>query len=807
MLRAVKPFKVKPRESRRIEALKKRFYEDKMYVDPQRALLVTQAYRETEGEPVIIRRAKTLSKILNNIDVVIMPYELVVGCQNGSSPRSANVFPEMATYWIEEELDEFETRPQDKFIVTDETKEALRSIFPYWKGKTLHDHIKTHMPADTYAQLNMENPAIFGWCAYQNGVGHICQDHERMIKTGFAELKKQVERQLLSLDLTQPENIEKENFLRAELIVCDAAIAFAKRYAARAREMAKQEKDEKRKKELEGIAEICEWVPEHPARTFHEAVQFVWFVELITQLETNGVSISPGSFDRYMYPYYKKDMDEGRETVDHVVDILGCFWIKLSEMVILYDKQTASFIANFSMGEHINLGGQLKNGMDATNEMSYLCLQAQMDVGLMQPNMSVRWHKNCKDEFLIEALRVVREKNAIPQIINDEIFIPSILNRGVPLEEARCYSGVGCDEISIPGKTAGLFTVPLSMAKLLELALNDGKCLITGVQMGPHSGDVSTFKSYEDILEAFRKQLEFYTAHAAVCLNSELLVHRKFMPVPFLSATVQGCIERGKDLHEGGTDYNWSSLMAMAGMANVGNSLAAIKQLVFEEKKLSLKEVMDACRVNFEGKEEVRQMLLNAPKYGNDIDYVDMITADALAMAYYEGQKYKDPRGGKLLRSIWPTYLTVTSHVQYGMHVGALPDGRLMKTSLNDSISPTQGSDYKGPTAAMNSVAKIDQTVATGGIIYNMKFSPDILKDEENLRQCAELIKAYFSKGGGQVQINVTSTQTLLDAQKAPEKHKDLMVRVTGYAALFVELSDDVQEDLITRTQFDEGLG
>lgn len=803
MSQKVKARKTRQRVSPRLEALKQRFYEDKMAVDTQRALLVTEAYRETEGEPIYIRRAKTLDKILRNLDVVIMPNELVVGCQNGSSPRSANVFPEMATYWIEEELDVFETRPQDKFIVTGKAKEELRAIFPYWKGKTLHDHMIRHMPREAHDLLMVPHPGMFGWCAYQNGIGHICQDHERMIKTGFKQIKEDVRRRLAELDLTDPESVEKENFLRAELIVCDAAIAFGRRYAEKAREMAGAEGDPVRRKELEEIASVCGRVPEYPAETLREAVQFLWFVELITQLETNGVSISPGSFDRYMYPYYQKDIAEGRETEESVCDLLGCLWIKLSEMVILYDKTTASFIANFSMGEHISLGGQLFDGKDATNELSYLCLQAQMDVGLMQPNMSVRWHRNCSDDFLVEALRVIREKNAIPQILNDEVFVPSILNRGVPLEEARCYSGVGCDEISIPGKTAGLCMVAICIAKVLELALNDGKCLITGTQMGPQTGAAESFQSYGDVIAAFQKQLEYYYRQAAVCLNSEALVHKKFMPVPFLSATVQGCIEKGKDIHNGGTEYYWSSLMALAGMANVGNSLMAIKRLVFEEQRVSLAQVMEACRNNYEGEEELRQTLLAVPKYGNDIDEVDEITADALRMAYAESQKYKDPRGGTLLRSIWPAYLTVTAHVQYGIHVGAMPDGRVQMTALNDSISPTQGTDYKGPTAAMNSVAKVDQTVATGGIIYNMKFSPEALRKEEDLRQCAEMVKTYFSKGGGQVQINVTSTQTLLNAQKQPEKYKDLMVRVTGYAALFVELSEDVQEDLITRTQFD----
>jgi formate C-acetyltransferase len=791
------------RKSPRIERLKARFYKDKFYVDAQRALLVTESYRETEGQPIEIRRAKALEKILHNIDVVILPDELVVGCQNGSSPRSANVFPEMATYWLEKELDDFETRPQDKFIVTETTKKELRSIFPYWKGKTLHDHMLTHMPAETREQLLMEHPSVFGWCAYQNGVGHIVQDHGYVISKGYAQIRDDAEQVLLSLDLTQPGNIRKEAFLRAELIVCDAVMEFGRRYAREARRLASEEKDETRKAELEQIAINCSRVPEHPAQTFHEAVQFLWFIELITQIETNGVSISPGRFDQYMYPYYARDVEQGILDEHAALDIIECLWIKLSEMVILYDKITASFIANFSMGEHLVLGGQKADGSDATNDLSYLCLQAQIDVGLMQPNLSVRWHKNCDDGFIVEALRVVREKNAIPQFLNDELFIPSMVDRGVPLEEARCYAADGCDEMCIAGKTGGQFFIYISHAKLLELALNDGKCMLCDRQMGPKTGDARDFNSIDDVLHAFKTQLEFATRHGAIALNTEALVHEKVMPVPFLSSTLQNCIESGTDMTAGGAYYYWTSLIAIAGMSNVGDSLAAMGKLVFEEKKISMEELLSALRANFEGHEPLRQMLINkAPKFGNDIDYVDELTVRAVDMAYDESQKYSDPRGGHLISSIWPAYLTVTAHVQFGESVAALPDGRLATTPLNDGISPSQGRDTSGPTAAMNSVSKLHQWQSTGGMIFNMKFSPTALSSDEHLERLTNLVKTYFEKGGGQVQFNVTSSKTLKKAQKEPDKHKNLMVRVVGYAALFVELNTVVQDDLIKRTQY-----
>lgn len=792
------------RTTPRIERLKKRFYSDQFVVDAQRALLVTKSYQETEGQPIEIRRARALEEVLRHIDIHILDDELIVGCQTGSSPRGANVFPEMATYWIERELDDFETRPQDKFVITEETKANLRSIFPYWKGKTLHDHMVAQMPADTLGQLTHEHPTVFGWCAFQNGVGHVVQDHAGVIAKGFARIREEAQEVLEALDLTRYEDLQKEAFLRAVIIVSNAFIQFGRRYAAEARRLASIEADPQRIAELQRIGEVCEHVPEFPARNFYEAVQFLWFVELVTQIETSGVSISPGRFDQYLFPYFDRDTRLGIATRDESLEIIECLWIKLSEMVILYDKITASFIANFSMGEHIILGGQDADGADATNELSFLCLQAQMDVGLIQPNLSVRAHKGMDRRFLLEALRVVREKNAMPQLLNDELIIPSIVQRGISVEKARCYAADGCDEMSIAGEMGGQMFVYINLAKVFELALNGGRCRICCEQIGPNTGDPRQFASVEDIWSAYREQLKFAYHHGAITLNTEAMVHSKIMPVPFLSATLKNCVNKGQDMTAGGANYYWTSMVAIAGMSNVGDSLAAITKLVFEERKLSMTELINALDKNFQGFEPIRQMLIHkAPKFGNDIASVDELTVKAVDLSYEESQKYRDPRDKGLSSSIWPAYLTVTAHVQFGLGVGATPDGRQATMPLNDGISPVQGMDTHGPTAAMNSVAKLHLLQATGGMIYNMKFSPDSLATEENLNRLANLIEVFFfEENGGQVQFNITSTETLLDAQANPEKHRNLMVRVVGYSALFVELSKAVQDDLIRRTQY-----
>jgi pyruvate formate-lyase/glycerol dehydratase family glycyl radical enzyme len=787
----------------RIERLLKAFREaDRHYLDSDRAVWVTQAYQETEGEPIEIRRAKAFEKILAGIKVYILPDELIVG-HLASRPRSCQVYPDLSRICFEE-LEDFEKRPIDPFVVTEAVKKDLQAIEPYWKGRTLRDHVDRRIPQATREQIEARHPAVFGWCAYNNGIGHICLDFAGLIQKGYRAVKGEAEDQLRKLDWTEPGNLGKEAFLRSVIRVCEATAAFTKRYAGEARRLVESEGNPVRKKDLERIAEVCTRVPEQGARTFWEAIQFLWFMMLLGYLETNGTSISPGRFDQYMYPYYEQDVKEGRLTKEEALELIECFWIKLSEVVLLYDRQTAEFITNWVMGEHVNLGGQLADGRDATNELTFLCLQAQLDVGLMQPNMSVRWHRNSPERFRLESCRVLRERNAIPQFLNDEVFVPSLLSRGIPLPKARGYASVGCDESSVPGEVAGLLVTPINVAKVLELALNEGRCRICGESMGVPTGDPRKFTSMEDVMRAFREQLHFYAHHMAVVNATEAFVHAEVMPTPFISASVKGCVERGKDAAAGGQEYYYSTCFP-SGAVIAGDSLAAIDRLVFRDKRLTMEELLEALNRNFAGRESIHQMLIHkAPKYGNDDDEADRWVLETMKIFAEEVQKFKDVRGGNLDSSYWLTSAMVTAHIPFGTAVGATPDGRMAGTPLNDSISPGQGRDMSGPTAAMRSIAKIDHLPYTAGVIYNMKFSPAALGGEENLRRFVGLIKAFFELGGAQVQFNITSSETLQAAQQEPEKYKDLMVRVVGYAAHFVDLSRPVQEDLIRRTQYEE---
>lgn len=785
----------------RVKRLKARFLSDEFFVDSERALLITESYKDTEGEPIVIRRAKALKMILEGISTPIHDDELIVGCQNGSSPRSANVFPEMSVEWLEEEMESLPTRPVDPFKITEEVKKNLTAtVIPYWKGKTMESHLINHLPMETREQELCEHPGVFGWCACRNGIGHISLGFENVLRKGFNGIKAEAEVRMKKIDWSDPESVKSEAFYRAIIIVCDAAVAFGKRYAEMARELAESSSNRVRKKELERIAEVCRWVPGNPPRSFWEAVQTVWFVGLIAQIETNGVSITPGRFDQYMYPYYKEERARGMSD-EKILELIECYYIKLSEMVILYDEEMATYIANFSMGQNIVLGGIIPDGRDGTNELSYMCLKAMRDVSLMQPNLSVRFHDGTPQEFALDVARTIRETNAFPEIMNDKVYIPAVVSRGVPLKEARDWVPVGCVEVHIPGKTGGIFMVPLCTAKCLELALNDGRCRMCGRQMGPKTGDPREFSSFEEILDAYRAHVALFVKHSFLITQAEEIVHAKIMPIPFASATMDDCIEAGSDMTDGGCRYNehqpWTN-----GVGTVTDSLAAIKKYVFEEKKLSLEELLDALDRNFEGASDLRRLLSDGPKYGNDDDYADSIARRIVNIYLDETEKYKkDFRGGKLNCSSWPWLGGITSNVPFGHAVGATPNGRLAGTPISEDASPTQGADIMGVTACMRSVAGLDNTRMPGGQIFNLKINPSALEGEKNLRRFADLNRAYIDEGGGQVQYNIVSTDLLRAAQTNPESYKYLLVRVAGYSSLFVELSREVQDDIIKRME------
>jgi len=783
---------MRPRVARLLSKLAK---EPKISI--KRAEILTEYYKHAGPEPEIIKRAKAFRMLLETYPISIDPDELIVG-KAAEEPRAALLFPEYSVKWILEELDMFDKREVDRFRIDEKDKERLREILPYWMGKTLEDKVSIILP-ERVKDISTESASIIAFRSRsKSGLAHAAPNYEKVLKLGINGIRDEIEAKIKRLDLTNPDDLEKKIFYDACLIVCDAIIEFSKRYAEKAKELAQKEENRERRAELEKIAQICNQVPANPARTFHEALQSVWFIYLCFRLFENGNSWSFGRFDQYMYPYYKKDLDNNEISVEDAKELLQCFFIKCSEVGgKLYDLKNAQLYAGNPYGETITLGGIKEDGEDAVNELSYLCLDAIAELKLPHPEIAVRIHNKTPDEFLLKVCEVIKLGCGFPKLFNDEVIIQSLLSQGVPLEDARNYCIIGCVEPEVPHKTNGWHNAGLiNLAKCLELALNDGVCRLTKKQLGPRTGDPRLFSSFEDVLRAFKLQLEYFIRQLVIAVNICDKAHMSFDPQPLASILIDDCLDKGLDWVRGGAHYNWTGIQGI-GFANVVDSLAAIKKLVFEDKKITMHELIEALDNNFEGRDHLRSMLLDAPKYGNDDDYVDMIGNVIVRMLYNIVKRFKNPRGGCYRIGLYG----LTSNIPFGKVVGALPDGRKACEPLADNISPMRGRDRQGPTAVFKSVAKLDLARVQNGALLNVKLSPWILRTQDDVTKLASLIRAYFDLGGFHVQFNVISKEVLIDAQKHPEKYPNLLVRVSGYCAYFVELSKEVQDDIIARTE------
>jgi len=789
---------------KRVEKLKRRITSCTAMLCPERAIIITESYRRTEKEVPVIRRAKALRDILAKISIYILDGELIVGNQ-ASKPLAAPFFPEYAVNWLKEELDTLPERSGDRFLVDEETKKQLRNVFQYWQDKTHHERVYAALP-DIVKEAESIG-AIWGKHLVNNGDGHLIVDYEKVLWTGFQGIREEAERECQKLDLSNPEDIKKRPFLFSIPIICEAVVSFARRFAREALMAASRETNPKRKEELEAISQICHRVPDKPARTFHEALQSLWFTHLILQIESNGHSISLGRFDQYMYPFYEKDLKEGRLIEERALELIEHFWIKLSSLNKIRPFEDTQYIAGYPMFQNLTIGGQLIEEGDATNKLSYLCLQATSEVRLTQPSLSARLHVGSPDEFLMECCRTIGMGFGMPALYNDEVIIPALLNRGIAKEDATDYAVVGCVEVGIPGKWAyrcnGMSY--FNMLKVLECALNDGRDPRTGKQLCIENGELDSFSSFDSVVESWRKQLSYYVRCHVIHDGIADLLMEKHLPNPFCSMLVNDCIKRGRTIKQGGAIYDLVSGQQI-GFANVANSLAAIRKLVFEDKEITLKELKEALGCNFIGRraQEIQSILINrAPKYGNDDDYVDLIGVSAYmdyirSLTQFKNTRYgRGPKGGG-----WhPSTSTVTANVPFGLFVGATPDGRRNGEPLAEGISPAQGTDKLGPTAVMNSVTKLPNLLVSGGQLLNMKFSPNLLSGEKGVKSLLALIKTFCMKKGWHVQFNVVSVDTLRGAQKHPDKYQNLIVRVAGYSAFFVSLDPTVQEDIIRRTE------
>lgn len=827
-------------KSPRIPKLIEDLYAKLPEIEADRAVILTESYRETEDEPIISRRAKAFKAICEKLPIIIRPSELIVG-SNSIAPRGCQVFPEYSFEWLEKEFNTVETRSADPFYISEETKKKLHDVYQYWKGKTTSELATSYMEEETLTAMehNIFTPGNY----FYNGIGHLTVQYEKVLAIGYKGIIAEAKEALNRLEVSDEDYGKRSKFLEAVIISCQAAIDYAYRYAKLALDEAQNCKDDVRKRELLQIAQNCSKVPANGATSFWEACQSFWFVQMLLQVESSGHSISPGRFDQYMYPFYKADLEAGKLTREFAQELMDCIWVKLNDLNKVRDAGSAEGFAGYSLFQNLIAGGQDEEGNDVTNDLSFMCIEASMHVMLPAPSLSVRVWNGTPDEFLIKAATLTRTGIGLPAYYNDEVIIPALVNRGVSLKDARTYNIIGCVEPQKAGKTDGWHDAAFfNMLRPLEMVFFNG--YENGVKVGPQTGDVTTMKTYNEVYDAYKTQVNYFIKLLVNADNSIDLAHAARCPLPFQSSMVEDCIGRGKSLQEGGAVYNFTGPQGF-GIANMADSLWAIKQLVFEEKKLTMAEYKKALEDNFgkgmpkskasmittkvveelvkagqkvsetqiadiykmvsagnvseSDKKKYNQLLEwidELPKYGNDIEEVDMFARDVAYTYTKPLEKYRNPRGGQYQAGLYP----VSANVPLGEQTGATPDGRLASTPIADGVGPASGRDVNGPTAAANSVAKLDHFIASNGTLFNQKFHPSALSGIKGLQNFASLIRGFFDEKGMHMQFNVVSRETLLDAQAHPENYKNLVVRVAGYSALFTTLSRSLQDDIINRT-------
>ena len=843
-------------KTERIPRLVAHLYARMPEIESARARLITESYKATEDKPIIMRRALAFEHILDNIPIIIRDEELVVGSST-IAPRGCQTYPEFSYKWLEGEFETVATRKADPFYIADRTKRELLEADAYWEGKTTSELATSLMTEETKKAIehNIFTPGNY----FYNGVGHVTVQYDKILAIGYRGLIGEMQEELDSCNPGDGDYCTKSQFLKAAILSCEAVIRYARRYAELAKKEAAACTDPTRKQELLQIAANCARVPEYGASSFYEACQSFWFIQQLIQLESSGHSISPGRFDQYMYPYYKKDLEGGKLTREFAQELIDCIWVKLNDLNKCRDAASAEGFAGYSLFQNLIVGGQDKEGLDVTNDLSFMCITASKHVFLPQPSLSIRvWNKSPHD-LLLKAADLTRTGIGLPAYYNDEVIIPSLLSRGLTLEDAREYNIIGCVEPQKAGKTEGWHDAAFyNMCRPLELVFSNG--WDKGEKISIETGKVEEMSTFQEFYDAYKKQMEYNISLLVNADNAIDVAHATRCPLPFLSCMVDDCIKRGKTVQEGGAVYNFTGPQGF-GIANMADSLYAIKKLVFDEKKVTLAEYKRALAMNYgqgfdavsageivtqilreiqranlseigianpemekdgmtvdEGQiadmiaavmnaeipaeekkrfDELREMIDAVPKFGNDIEEVDMFARDVAYTYTKPLLKYRNPRGGQFQAGLYP----VSANVPLGAQTGATPDGRLAHTPVADGVSPSAGKDVYGPTAAANSVSKLDHGIASNGTLFNQKFHPTALSGEKGLENFVALIRSYFDQKGSHMQFNVVDRETLLDAQAHPEKYAHLVVRVAGYSALFTTLSKSLQDDIIRRTE------
>ena len=789
----------------RMSAFREEVLDEKPYIDAERALLATQAYKENQNQPRVMVRALMLKKILENMTIYIEDKSVIAGNQ-ATKNANAPIFPEYTMEFILNELDLFEKRDGDVFYITEETKQQLREIAPFWENNNLRARGEALLPDEV--SVFMET-GVFGMEGKLNaGDAHLAVNYERLLAEGLKGYEERTKAFKDALDFTDPESVDKNEFYKAVLIVIEAVHHFALRYSRLAEELAGKEKDPKRKAELEEMSRICSKVPYEPASSFKEAVQSVWFIQLILQIESNGHSLSYGRFDQYMYPYYKKEIQDGTMTEEEAGEILTCLWIKTLTINKIRSQAHTLSSAGSPMYQNVTIGGQTPDKKDAVNELSFAVLKSVAQTRLTQPNLTVRYHQNINKQFFDECIEVMKLGFGMPALNNDEIIIPSFINWGVKEEDAYNYSAIGCVETAVPGKWGYRCTGMsyINFPRVLLCAMNNGVDLTSGKRFTKGYGYFKDMDSYEDLLAAWDKTVREMTRYSVIVENVIDKASERDVPDILCSALTDDCIGRGKTIKEGGAVYDFISGLQV-GIANMADSLAAIKQLVYEEKKITKEQLWNAILDDFQSPEnqKIQEMLVNdVPKYGNDNDDVDLLVLEAYDSYLDEIKKYPNTRyqRGPIGGIRYGGTSSISANVGQGMGTKATPDGRNAFEPLAEGCSPAHNADKNGPTAVFKTVSKLPTEKITGGVLLNQKMTPQMLSTEENKQKLEMLIRTFFNRlHGYHVQYNIVSRETLIDAQKHPEKHKDLIVRVAGYSAFFNVLSKKTQDDIIERTE------
>ena len=783
--------------TQRIEKIRQNYVHAKPQISCERAAIWTQSYRKTAGKPVGIRSAQAFYDCCAQLGVHIFEGELIVGAI-GEYRKCGILTPEFSWQWVDREMDHFADRPQDPYIITDEQQKFVREeIFPYWKGRSLEEAFLARLPEDT-RKIGVDTGVIDSDSKWRQAVGEVTPDYQDVLfKKGFGGIIKEVEEHLAALDETRPEDEEKREFYQSVLLTSKGIICYANRYAQEAERLADQEPDAARAAELRTIAANCRYVPENPPRSFYEAMQFLWFVQIGGILSENPLSLNPGRFDQYMNPYYEKDIAAGAITPDFAQELVDALWLKYSEWVWTISANTADYFAGYNQFQNLTVGGKTRDGRDGTNPVTFMAMKATEECKTHQPGLSVRVQADCPKEFMDAVTHLVSTGTGFPAIHSDSVGYQMLLNAGYAPEDARDWNNCGC--VVPHNRKTGEWTAAVNMnfGSALEYALNQGASLMTGKKMGLDEKPAAEMTSFEEVKAAFYRQFDNLCRHSVILTVEAQRLHREMVPRPFLSSCNEHCLETGRDLSHGGAQYNIGPVITGIGLAVVANSLAAIQKLVFEEHRCDMATLAKALQANWNGYEELRAAAKAAPKYGNDDDRVDGIAREIANHFYDEIHQYHDIFGSPFLTA----FMGISNYIPMGRVLGATPDGRCAGEPSSEGVSPYVGTDVSTPLAAMRSAAKLNQDVHSGGTLLNLRLDHNLVATKRGQANLGAMIQTLFAMGAFHVQFNCVSSEVLRAAQKNPDNYRDLLVRVAGYSTQFVNLSRSMQDAIIARTE------